>query len=83
MGIMIDRTRRMREYRMPKGNAHDYMQVYTDDATYGIVSFYHGARASVDTVPEFADYQTSFSVCAFYRMPYSVIEAYLKSVGTE
>jgi hypothetical protein len=59
------------------------MQVYTDDATMGIVSFYHGARASIDPVPEFASYQISFSVCAFYRAPYSVIEEYLKSVGTE
>lgn len=80
---MLDHTRRMQEYPLPKGNAHDYMQVYLDDPDMGVVSFYHGARASVDTVPYFASYQTSFEVCAFYKAPYSVIEEYLKSVGIE
>jgi hypothetical protein len=80
MGIMIDHTRRMQEFCVGKNR---YMQVYLDDPSVGVVSFYDGARAAVDTVPEFASYQTSFHVCAFYKAPYSVIEAYLKSVGTE
>ena len=80
---MLDHTRRMQEFALPKGNAHDYMQVYLDHPDVGIVSFYHGARASVDVMQEFASYQINFNVCAFYWVPYPAIEAYLKSVGIE
>jgi hypothetical protein len=78
---MLDHTRRMQEFKLPKGNAHDFMQVYLDDPATGVVSFYHGARASVDTVAELACHQTSFHVCAFYIMPYPEIEAYLETLG--
>jgi len=80
---MLNHDKRMVEFALPKGNAHDFMQVYMDDPHIGVVSFYHGARASVDVVPFFASDQTSFNVCAFYKAPYSKIEAYLKSVGIE
>ena len=80
---MLNHDKRMVEFALPKDDEHDFMQVYMDDPTIGVVSFYHGARASTDTVEFFAGYQTWFEVCAFYRVPYSKIEAYLKSVGIE
>lgn len=71
---MLDRTRRMQEFKIAKDR---FVQVYMDEPDFGILSFYNGARADVATVAEFAEYQTSFSVCAFYSVPYPVIEEFL------
>jgi hypothetical protein len=69
----------MTEYTISKDR---YMQTYNypDHCT---VSFYSGARMDTTPVEEFSMYRKDFSCATFYlEVPYAVVEAYLKTVGT-